>query len=884
MNPKNYKDTLLLPQTDFPMKGNLPEKDQEYFKQQTKLKIYNKNSGTIKNKKTFILHDGPPYANGNIHSGHALNKILKDFIIRSKVLEGRKVNWIFGWDTHGLPIELMIQKQNFKPQVIGKTEYLKKCHNYALEQVAKQQEQFKKLNLFTDYKQKYLTLDKNFETAEIEIFFKMLNKKLIYQDLKPIYWSWSSKTALSDAEIEYKEIESDSIFVLFKDKINDWYYPIWTTTPWTLPANIALAFGRNVKYSRYELDDKQIIVADLLIDNLTTKLGKEFKFIDHFDITKQINQFAINPINNQKSQLVYGHHVRTESGTGIVHIAGGHGLDDYKIAEEHKLPLIVVVDANGMMINTNDETLDGLFYQKANAKVIESLKNNNYLLWNEKITHSVAIDWRTKEPVIYRATKQWFISINNIRNQIIKQIDKIYWLPEWGKEHLIKMTQKREDWCISRQRIWGVPIPIIYDEDNKPIINLKLQKNIINWFTKHGSEHWSNLKIKDILPKEIKFNPQMRKEEDILDVWFDSGSSNYALYGKRTADLVIEGTDQFRGWFIASLITAYITKETIPFQHILAHGFVLDENNDKMSKSQGNVIDPNDIVAKYGSDILKLWVGNANYQDNINLSLAIINQNADEYRKIRNTIRFLLGNIYGNQSNQKKLQSISKKLDDIEKIVLTELAFSNDKIENNYKRFNFNSVLKEINLQLTNGVISYFLDYAKDILYTKKLDDKKRLKTVYVLDVILKYLLYNLAPIIPVTVEEAFKETSSLKSIFLTKKPLFEAYYSNTKKWQEFANLRLLINKEIEILRKDKIIANNLEVELTITLPTNLIIWGEQLKELIMLGKVNYQEGKELKIKINKFAGIKCQRCWKYFDKEEIVNDICNSCYETINL
>jgi len=513
---KDYKDTLLMPKTNFEMRGNLKEKDLKFIAEWKENKIYKKLSN--RKEDEFILHDGPPYANGDIHVGHALNKILKDIIIRNNALKGKRIDWRTGWDTHGLPIELKVQQSGVKVSEIGKNKYIEECYKYAKSQVSRQQEQFEKLALLTDFEEKYLTLDKDFEARQINVFNKMFNKDLIYQDLKPVYWSWSSQTALAEAEIEYKDSKDFSIYVKFEFEDSKIYFVIWTTTPWTLPANVAISFGKKIEYSMVELNGDKLIIASTLVNKVAEETGLNFKFIKKIDINEFIGKYAINPINNKKSKLVFGHHVTTDGGTGLVHTAGGHGQDDYIITKENKLDLFVVMDDKGHTINSG-EKFDGNFYQKTNKLVVNDLEENGSLLFVSKFLHSVPIDWRTKEPVVYRATKQWFVSIEPIKKGLINEIKEIEWHPSWGQERLIQMTQNRNDWCISRQRLWGVPIPIIYDENKKPIKDIDLQKNILSAFEEGGIMAWHEKNIEDLLPSHIKYNSKMSKESDILDVW-----------------------------------------------------------------------------------------------------------------------------------------------------------------------------------------------------------------------------------------------------------------------------------------------------------------------------------------------------------------------------
>ncbi len=862
---KDIKNSLLMPKTEFEMRGNLVQKDLKYIKFWNDIKLYDNVSN--RKEKEFFLHDGPPYANGDIHLGHSLNKILKDFIVKDKILNGNKINFIPGWDTHGLPIELQVQKQGVKLSEVGKEEYLKACFKYAYKQVEKQEKQFKKLGVIADFDNKYLTLKKEFEASEVEVFFEMLNKNLVYRDLKPVYWSWSSKTALADAEVEYKDAEDYSIYVKFKLE-NNLSVLIWTTTPWTLPANVALSFGKDIKYIivKDENTKEEYIIANDLLDSINSKENVKLTKIKDIDINEFIGKDATNPINGNKSKLVWGHHVTTEGGTGVVHTAGGHGLDDYIIVKDNNLDLIVVMDDEGHTINSGK--YDGNFYQKTNKLVIDDLTKDNTLLFVEKFVHSVPIDWRTKEPIIYRATKQWFFSVNSIKDKLIDSISEVKWNPSWGEERLKKMTQNRDDWCISRQRIWGVPIPIIYDGNGEPIVNKELQKNIINLFNEKGMLGWHSTSIEELLPKEIKFDKKMTKEFDTLDVWFDSGTSHNFILKDKIADIYLEGNDQYRGWFNSSLITSYVMKGRAPYKEVITHGFVTDGNGNKMSKSQGNGISPIEIIDKFGLDILRMWVASSDYINNVRISDDILTQITNDYRKIRNTLRFILGNISDYNNDFKGEFNL------IEKGILSNISKNFVEIRKNFDNHIYHQNLKLIMNEISTGSISYYLEYVKDIVYIEKEDSSKRRETQFVLTEILKFILYSFAPIIPVTIEEAFHSWNSNKedkSIFESTYPKFD--FEANDIWNTFNEIRSEVNKELEKLRNDKKIKRSYEAQIALSISEKefSIFENENLKDLFFVGKVELSKG-DLKVKATNFDGIKCDRCWKLFDKNEITN------------
>lgn len=874
----DYKNTLNILETAFEMRGNLKEKDPLFLSYWKKHDLYKKLS--TREGEEFILHDGPPYANGSLHAGHALNKILKDIVVRRAALEGKKINFLLGWDTHGLPIEHEVQKTNENAKSLPREEYVQLLKEYALSQVANQKEQFKKFALLTDFDHEYLTLKPEFEAKEVNVFHQMLNKGLAYQSLKPVHWSWSSKTALAEAEIEYKDVESNSIFVKFKHEHENFNVLIWTTTPWTLFGNVALAFGEKINYSLVEIDGDRIVMASELIKKLEETIGKHIKVIDnHFNLSKVLNTHAINPLNGHKSKLVIGHHVTTTDGTGIVHIAGGHGEDDYLIAKNNNLPIVVVVDEAGHMINAGD--LNGTFYLKAEPLVMEKLGKN--LLFHLKLKHSYPVDWRTKKPIVFRATEQWFVSIDKIKHELIKSINNVNWTPSWGKDRMSLMMSQRQDWCISRQRVWGVPITIIYDEHKKPIVDKELQHNIEEVIRKHGAIGWYKTDIKDLLPKHIHYKEGFRKETDILDVWFDSGSSHYAVFGDKIVDLYLEGTDQYRGWFNSSLITSQVVKHQAPYKKVLSHGFVVDGKGNKMSKSQGNGIDPLDISNKDGADILRLWVGMSDFTDDVKLSDNILEQTRTDYRKIRNTIKFLLSNL---KDFDYKFYD-PKTLPLVFQAVISEIQRVKKDEINYFNNYQFHRATKELLYQISNGVFAYFFDFAKDILYIEKPDSLNRRHCQFVLFLIYGLLTTTFAPIIPVTMEEAFNthhgkdhNKHNEMSVFELKfdKPMPETKLNAS--FEELSKIRDVINKELEIARAAGSIKRSQEASVTLHASHEFVAkWKhENLAQIFMVAHLDIHEG-ELSAKVAKLEGHKCERCWNTILQTNMFdNQICKRC------
>ncbi len=691
---KNYKDTLLIPSTDFEMRGNLPNKEPLFFDKWNKLEI-TKKAINKSNKKTFVLHEGPPYANGNLHVGHALNKYLKDFIIRSKTMSDYKIHYKHGWDTHGLPIELAVQKKGNTLQNNSIDEYLQKCEDYALKQVSNQKEQMEKFQLFWPLDDHYLTLNKEYEYNQIKIFTKLAQDNLIYQDLKPVYWSWSVQSALAEAEVEYHDKTSISLFTKFEAKNEDYSLIIWTTTPWTLMGNVAIAVNKKFEYGFYETKEfGKVILATKLAEGLFEKWGlKTYQPIKKVIGSELEKKVFINPINGNESLLVLSNHVTLEGGTGLVHIAGGHGSDDFVVAKNNKLEVFSVVGPKGVM-NQRAGEFDGQFYLKVEPLVIEKLSESKHIVFTEEIIHSYPHDWRTKKPLIFRATKQWFVNISKIEKDLLKEIDSINWTPEWGKIRMKNMMEGRQDWCISRQRLWGVPIPVIYDDQNNPIFDEKILLHIQSLIKKHGSKIWFQSELKDLVPKGTKIGKNWRKETDTMDVWFDSGISHTLLIPSVTdqIDLYLEGNDQYRGWFNTSLITSLAYNGKSAYKNILSHGFVLDKDGNKMSKSKGNIIDPLKIINQFGSDVLRMWVANSDYQKDVRIGDDIIKQTSDKYRKLRNTIKFMMANT--NDFNLKK--DAPDSLEEIDNYILTKLNNLVKDVINNYEKYEFNKIINDI--------------------------------------------------------------------------------------------------------------------------------------------------------------------------------------------
>ena len=734
----NYKDTLLMPKTDFEMRGNLPKKEPKYVERWQENDMYNKVIQQNEGKDSFVFHDGPPYANGNMHMGHMLNKVIKDVICRYKNMNGFYTPYIPGWDTHGLPIENAIQKLGVNRKEMPTAKFREKCDAYAHEQVNKQMEQLIRMGTFADYKHPYLTLQHEFEARQIEVFAKMAMDGLIFKGLKPVYWSPSSESALAEAEVEYHDIKSPTIFVKFQVKDgkgvldNDVNFVIWTTTPWTIPANLAICLNASYNYALVETEKGKLIVLDTLVDELMAKFEiTDYKVVNHYKGSELEYITCQHPLYDRESLVILGDHVTADSGTGCVHTAPGFGADDFFVGQKYNLPAYCNVDEHGCMMEDCGEWLAGQYVDDANKTVTMKLDEIGALLKLEFITHSYPHDWRTKKPIIFRATDQWFCSLDKIRDKLLSEIDNVNWLNEWGHIRIYNMIRDRGDWCISRQRTWGVPIPIFYCEDGTPIIEQEVFDHISELFREHGSNVWFERDEKDLLPEgytnEHSPNGIFKKEKDIMDVWFDSGSSHTGVMVERgfnyPVDLYFEGSDQYRGWFNSSLIIGVAAHGKAPYKTVLSHGFVLDGKGNKMSKSLGNTVDPIKLVNQYGADIVRLWATSVAYQQDVRISDEIMKQVAEGYRKIRNTMRFVLGNL--NDFKASDLVEI-KDLLGVDQYMLAKLNELMKAYDEAYANYDFATANQEILNYFTNTLSSFYMDFTKDILYIEDANSPRR--------------------------------------------------------------------------------------------------------------------------------------------------------------
>ncbi|MDT1079226.1 isoleucine--tRNA ligase [Staphylococcus pseudintermedius] len=909
-----YKDTLLMPKTKFPMRGGLPTKEPQIQQEWKEKDLYRKMLEKNEGQPSFILHDGPPYANGNLHMGHALNKILKDFINRYKTMQGFYTPYVPGWDTHGLPIEQALTKKGVKRKEMTTAEFRDKCQAFAMEQIDIQKKDFLRLGVNGDFDNPYITLKPEYEAAQIRLFGEMADKGLIYKGKKPVYWSPSSESSLAEAEIEYHDKRSASIYVAFDVKdskgivADDAKFIIWTTTPWTLPSNVAITVHPELTYVQMNVDGTRYIIAEALVDAVAEQLGwdkeavvreKDFKGSELEYIEAQ------HPFIDRISLIINGEHVTTDAGTGCVHTAPGHGEDDFIVGQKYGLEAISPLDDKGVF-TAEGGPFEGMFYDKANQAVTELLTEKGALLKLDFITHSYPHDWRTKKPVIFRATPQWFASISKVRQDILDAIEDTKFKVDWGKTRIYNMIRDRGEWVISRQRVWGVPLPVFYAENGDIIMTKETVYHVADLFEQHGSNIWFERDAKDLLPEGFTHpgspNGEFTKEQDIMDVWFDSGSSHRGVLETRPelsfpADMYLEGSDQYRGWFNSSITTSVATRGRSPYKMLLSHGFVMDGEGKKMSKSLGNVIVPDTIVKQKGADIARLWVSSVDYLADVRISDEILNQVADVYRKIRNTLRFLLGNI--NDYNPATDRIAEADLLEVDRYILNRLREFTAGTLDHYESFDYLNIYQEVQNFINVELSNFYLDYGKDILYIEEKNAHKRRSMQTVLFEILVNMTKLLAPIIPHTAEEVWSHIEQVdeESVHLTNMPAKEEVdQALLDKWNTFMALRDDVNRALEAARNEKVIGKSLEAKVKIgnspSFDTLAFLEGfNDLHQLFIVSQVElvedtkgeaYQHGT---IEIAKADGEKCARCWNYSESLGSVgelDDLCPRCQEVV--
>ena len=905
------KDTLLMPKTKFPMRGNLPNKEPEFLKRWEEMDLYRKVLEKNAGKPSYVLHDGPPYANGNIHNGHAFNKILKDFIVKYKNMNGFVSNYVPGWDTHGLPIEQVLVNNGVDRKSMPATKFRNKCKDYALKQVDKQRADFKKLGVIGDWENPYLTLDPKFEAEQIRVFGKMVDKGYIYKGLKPIYWSPSSESALAEAEIEYRDHTSPSIYVGFELVSEDGVvekgtkFVIWTTTPWTLPANLGIAVHPDFEYQEVKVNGENYLLAKERVNFLAEQFGWENFELGKTVLGKELEYLLCqHPFLDRTSTVILADYVTLDSGTGLVHTAPGHGVDDFIVGQgKYKLGVLSPVDNQGNLTEEAGQ-FAGQFVFDANKNIIAHLAETGALLKQENITHSYPHDWRSKKPIIFRSTPQWFCSIDAFRSELLDAVDRTKFYSEWGKPRLYNMIRDRGDWVISRQRVWGVPIPVFYAENGEAILDNTLIEHVAKIFEVEGSNVWFYKDAKELLPEGYTHpgspNGEFTKEMDIMDVWFDSGTSHQGCCALRDdltypADLYLEGSDQYRGWFNSSLITSVAISGEAPYKELVSAGFVMDGNGNKMSKSLGNGISPNDVGKQLGAEIIRLWSASVDYTQDVRISNDILKQVSETYRKIRNTFRFLLGNLFnGNFDNRTDLLSYDE-LEELDKYMVLKFEKVVAKVLDYYENYQFNSITTELINFFNVELSSFYLDYGKDILYIEAEKSHKRLSMLTVLYTVLSKSVRLLAPILSFTAEEVYDNMpyEDAESVHLTDFPAKNLIDDAAleAKWDKLLEVRDDVNKALEESRNEKVIGKSLEAAVEIYSNdgevVELLNSVDNLHQLFIVSSVEVKENDGVAydlatVKVTKAEGHRCERCWNIVEE---VNEegLCPRCASILN-
>jgi len=914
------KEDLNLPKTSFSMKANLPHKEPGIVEFWDKINLYKQLREQSKGKEKFILHDGPPYANGNIHMGTALNKILKDVVTRFHQMNGKDSNYVPGWDCHGLPIEWKIEEQYKKDKKnkdeVPISEFRKECREFANKWIDVQKKEFKRLGVIGDWENYYSTMSFDAEASIVRELGKFLLEGSLYKGFKPVLWSTVEKTALADAEVEYKDHTSNTIYVGFKVEsskikiLNDSQIIIWTTTPWTIPANRALAYNKNLDYTVIEINDsssnfnnQKIVVASKLLDTIIKGCElKKYKKINSFkgeDFKETICSHPFKDLGYEyQVPMLDAQFVTLEQGTGIVHCAPSHGPDDFNLCLKHGIKSVDTIDDNGRYTKYIPK-FEGIHVFKADEIIIEKLKECKKLLSNGKLTHSYPHSWRSKAPLIHRATPQWFISMEShkLRNIALKAIDETKFYPRRGKIRIRSMIETRPDWCVSRQRVWGVPLPIfISKKTGEPLKDLEVIENIAKIYEKEGSDCWFSDNPQRFLGK--KYNKEdFIKSNDIVEVWFDSGSTHTFVLEKRKdlkwpASMYLEGSDQHRGWFHSSLLESCGTRKRAPYESVLSHGFVVDGKGLKMSKSTGNVISPNDILQKYGADILRVWVSASDYAEDLRIDFNILDQHAESYRKIRNTFRFLLGNLQDKKTDLDFPNLDISNWPELEIYMLHQIYELDKKIKNYFKEYSFHKLYKELLQFCSQDLSAFYFDIRKDALYCEPVNSKIRKASIKFLNITLDILLRWFAPIISFTTEEIYKIIyNNEKSIHLENFSTIPEKWLNKNlgnKWNQLKLIRQVCNVAIEVKRTNKELGSSLEADLEIFLDKKYLdlVKNIDLSEFCITSKakaqiLNGQKDLELfkleniqgiGVLVKKAVGNKCPRCWKIFEES------CNRC------
>ena len=920
---KDYSQTLNLPQTDFQMRGNLPAKEPGILEDMIARGAYNRILEKNKNsEKKFVLHDGPPYANGDLHMGHALNKVLKDIIVRYKSMTGFYSPYVPGWDTHGLPIEKKVQQiKKVTKDEVGVTKFREICKEFALDAVENQAKQFERLGGLGDYRdssKRYVTLTHDFEAKQLEVFGKMYNKGYIYRDLKPVYWCTDCETALAEAEIEYADDKAVTLYVKFKIKedkgilskyvdITKTSIIIWTTTPWTLPGNKAITLNPDFEYALVEAGNENYLLAKDLIEKVM-EIGEveEYKVVAEFKGEDLENMVCESPLfEGVTSRVIVGSDkdllVTLDAGTGCVHTAPGFGHEDYLCCKRYKdIEIIVPVDQHGKMTKEAGQ-FEGMFYAKANNEIAEYLKENDSVFAAKTIVHQYPHCWRCKKPVIYRATTQWFASVDGFRQKTLDEVKNVRFYPSWGSERMTNMIKDRTDWCISRQRVWGVPIPIFYCEEcGKEHINEETMEKVINMIKTEGTNAWFSKTAEEILGTGFKCSEcnssKLIKEKDIMDVWFDSGSTHEAVLNEKyglmdgKADMYLEGNDQYRGWFQSSLLTSVAAKGYAPYKEVVTHGWTVDSEGRKMSKSLGNGIAPAEIIEKYGADILRLWAVSSDYHSDVRISEDILKQISEVYKKIRNTIRFLLGNTYDFDTNTDYVEY--EKREELDKYMMYKLNRLVHYVNEAYNSYDFHLIYNEIHRFCTVELSSKYLDVIKDRLYTFNKDHASRRSSQSTMYDVLETMTKLIAPILSFTSEEiyTFMNTKTDKKDFLVLEdfPVENELYDNNElaqKWDKIFDVKEAFASDIEKARAEKVVGHSLDSEVIVYATEKeydfILENKDNIALVAILSELNVEKADEYRFEVKKSSGTKCPRCWTYA-KDVDEEGVCKKCRDNM--
>ncbi len=916
---EKIKDTLNLPKTSFSMKAKLSQKEPEIIKKWEEMKLYQKIQKKREKSPSFVLHDGPPYANGRIHLGTALNKILKDFIVKTKTMQGHRSPYLPGWDCHGLPIEIKVdQLLGEKKRELSILKIREECKKYALKYVDIQRNQFKRLGVFGEWEKPYLTMDYEYEGEVIRYLAAFFASGNVYKGKRPVHWCPHCQTALAEAEIEYKDRKSPSIYVKFPMisdlsekfpalKTKKVFVLIWTTTPWTLPANLAIAFHPSYEYAAFQNDGEVYIAAKRLVPVLAEELGfKKTKVLATF-LGKEVESLkARHPFIDRESVFVLADYVTLDQGTGCVHTAPGHGHEDYLTGIAYGLDIYTPVDSEGKFISQVEKYGEMNVFD-ANKSINDDMKRDGTLLKEDEIVHSYPHCWRCKNPVIFRATAQWFISMDkdDLRKKAMEEIKKVRWIPPWGEERIANMVKARPVWCISRQRSWGVPIPAFYCHYCGYILaDEKITLRIADIFSKSGSDSWFAKKAGELLPSNSKCpqcgSKEFDKEENILDVWFESGASHNVL-GRRSdlhwpSDVYVEGHDQYRGWFNSSLFVGIAARKASPYKSVITHGFVLDEQGRGMSKSLGNFIDPEEVISQNGAEILRLWVAMLNYKEDARFGQETLQRLVEAYRKIRNTWRFILGNIYDFSPDEEHISP--QRMEFLDKWILEKCVRTGKKIIKAYENYEYHIIFHTIYNFFTVELSSFYLDVLKDRIYCSGKKSMLRKSAQTALFNLLRSTLVLMAPILPFTTEEVWETMPAFKgkeeSIHLEEFPEFKEKWLDDDLFEEGESLLLVrdrVLKELEVARDEGLILNSLEANITLKVPASqqelLNKYKEELSSFFIVSAVELQaqSGQELEVKVSKAPGAKCQRCWNfspYVGRSSEYPHFCKRCEEVV--